>query len=264
MGTGNIFKTDLYKLNNYVQNSMISYPKELIIENLREFFSKDSYYHYQRDQWGFPKTPEQNDLVGSSGLEDDSTTRLFIGEAFRYDIIYYPAILVKSGGSRSVPLSFNRNKGTVQWVPTVYIDGYGNRSIVQNPDYFVQAGAWEGSVTLDIKTRSLKARDDLVDIISLSFIDTMFDDLKDAGVLIKGLSTSGPSEAEDRNDKLFLQTITLDIRSEWRRQIPISNVIDVINICVEIGNLEVEPEQLAPNLEIDTDAELIDGILKFQ
>lgn len=263
MGTGNIVKTDLYHLHNYVQNSMVSYPKELIIETLREFFSQDSYYHYQRDPWGFPKTPDHTDLDPEAGFEDDATTRLFIGEAYRYNVIYYPAILVRNGGSRSIPISFNRNQGTVQWSPTVVTDGYGNSTIVNVPVHFVQAGAWEGTISVEVRSRSLTARDELIDLLSIAFVDNKFQDLINAGVLIKSLSVGSPSETEDRNDKLFTQSITLDIRSEWRRQIPIQSVIDIINLCVEIGNLETNPEQLAPNLAIQTDVQLIDEILNL-
>ena len=121
MGTANTFKTDLYALHNYVQNTMLIHPKELMIEMLREFFSRDSYYHYVRDAWGFPLTPDHTDLSGDAGLNDDVTTRLYIGEAYRYDINYYPAILVRTGGSKYVPISMGREKGSVQYTTTRFI-----------------------------------------------------------------------------------------------------------------------------------------------
>jgi len=42
-GTLNIERTDLYRIHNVVQNTIMSYPKELIISILRDEFSKDSY-----------------------------------------------------------------------------------------------------------------------------------------------------------------------------------------------------------------------------
>lgn len=260
MGTGNNVKTDLYSLHNYVQNTMISFPKELFIETLREFFSQDSYYHYQRDAWGFPKIPDHTDLPSQSGLHDDVTTRLFIGEFYRYDPIYYPALLVKSAGSRSVPISMNRDKGSLQWRNIKFIDGYGNERIVSTPDYFVQSGAWEGSITVDVESRSPRSRDELVDIISLAFVDTRFEEMKNSGVLIKGVNAGSQSEGDDRNDKLFRQTITFDIRSEWRRHIPVQNIVDAINICADIGNLSTDPPALAPNLRISTSVDLIEEL----
>lgn len=262
MGTANNVKTDLYGLYNYVQNTMISFPKELFIETLREFFSKDSYYHYQRDEWGFPKVPDHTDLPSDSGLSDSAATRLFIGEAYRYDVIYYPALIIRNAGSRSVPISMSRDKGSLQWQDTLFVDGYGNEKIIQTPAYFVQAGAWEGSVTIDVETRSPRSRDELVDWISVAFVDACFDDMKNSGVVIKsGSPTAGsPSETDDRNDKLFKQTITFEIRSEWRRHIPVDNVVEVINVCADIGNLAHDPPVVAPNLKISTTVELLNNL----
>lgn len=261
MGTGNDFKSDLYRIFNYVQNALIIHPRDLILESLRDFFSADSYYRYQRDAWGFPKTPDHTDLPSTAGLDDDITTRLFIGEPYRDNLIYYPAILVKSGGSRSVPLSFNRNKGYLHYKNIEYIDGYGNSTIINTPSYFEQSGAWEGQVVAEIEARSPRARDELADLVSILFVDTFHERLIQSGVLIKGVSTSGPSDVEDRNDKLHKVSVTFDIRSEWHRQIPVERTVDIINICVEFANnLEEYPEIVSPNLTINSTVELVNEL----
>lgn len=261
-GTGSTVKTDLYGIFDYVQNTGSSFSKEVIIETLREFFSQDSYYHYQRDVWGFPKTPNHEGLNLEAGYQDDISTRLFIGEKYRQDAIFYPCLLIKSGGSRSIPISFNREKGSVQWQAIQYMDGYGNTKIISTPSHYIQAGAWEGTISIDIQTRSLKARDELGDLVALAFVDTYFEDLMNSGVIIKGVSRSGASEADDRYDKLFTETITLDIRTEWRRHIPITTTIDVIKICLEIGHFESNQQFVAaPALTINTTLELADQIL---
>src|SRR5574338_1021430 len=112
MSSNNFFRSDLFGIYNIIQASMIVYPKEIIIATLRDFFSKDSYYHYSKDQWGFPNTTDHTDLppgadmpAGAGARPDLSptsilSTRVFIGENYRYEGIYYPAIFVKSGGSR--------------------------------------------------------------------------------------------------------------------------------------------------------------------
>lgn len=263
MGTSNTFNTDLYSINHYVQNSLISHPKSLIIESLKEFFSLDSYYHYQRDSWGFPLTPDHTDLDPEAGMSDDLTTRLFIGEAYRKDIIYYPALIVKHGGSRSVPISMNRNVGTVQWGLTKVIDGYGNESLFSTPTHFIQAGAWEGTISVDVRTKSLRARDELTELVSLLFVDNCFDQLKNSGVLIKTTTIGSPSEVEERNDNLYSQTVSFEIRSEWRRHIPVESVIDAINICIDLGQFTTTGQNEAPNLTINTSIELIDNLLNL-
>src|SRR5271169_3906731 len=101
MSSNNFFKSDLYGIYNIVQASMIVYPKEIIISTLRDFFSHDSYYHYSRDQWGFANTTDHTDLPPGADFPTQfnrygatqSTgvpTRLFIGENYRYDGIFYP------------------------------------------------------------------------------------------------------------------------------------------------------------------------------
>ena len=261
MGTGSTHKSDLYGIFNYVQNTMIVHPKELIIETLREYFSKDSYYHYVKDAWGFPLVTDHTNLDPEAGLFDDATTRLYIGEPYRYDNNYYPSILIRSAGSRYVPISMSRNKGAVQYENIRFVDGYGNETNIATPSHFIQAGAWEGSISIDIETKGIRERDELVELISILMVDTRFDELKDGGVLIKGLSSSAPAEIDDRNDKIFKQTVTCEIRSEWRRQVPIQNLIDMINICIEFaGNLDAEPVVTAPNLRITTNIELLNAI----
>lgn len=259
MATGNFIKSDLYVLHNYIQNSMISYPKELFIETLRDHFSEDSYYRYQRDAWGFPINPDHTNIPLDT-LHNNNVSRLFIGEYFKQGAIYYPALLIKANSFKSTPISMSRNKGTVKYESIKYIDGYGREKIISTPAYFVQTGAWEGSMSVDIETRSSRARDELTDLVSIMFHDTRFDELKDAGVLIKSVSAGSPTESEDRNDKLFKCSISFDIRSEWRRHIPVRSIIDAINISIDIGDLTKTPAEISPNLKINTNVEFIEAL----
>lgn len=274
MSANNFFKSDLFGIYNVVQASMLIYPKEVIIASLRDFFSKDSYYHYSKDQWGFANTTDHTnlplgaDLPYGTGAHPELantvnlSTRLFIGENYRYDGIYYPAVLVKSGGSRYVPISINRDQDSVQYDNLIYQDGYGNQTAVHKPIALITAGAWEGSIIIDVLTRSLRARDDLLELIGMWFVELNFDTLVDIGVVVKPPSISAPTETDDRNDKLFRQSITLDIRTEWRREIPISNIIDTILFTVSFGNL-LKDTPPAANLTVNTEVSLTDLLLKM-
>lgn len=263
MATANTFKSDLYAIGNYVQNSMITHPKEVFIDVLRDFFSQDTYYRYVADPWGFPKVPDHTDLGTEAGIENDLTTRIFIGEYYRFDSIYYPAILVKSGGSRYTPLSMSQNRGSVIYGNTLFIDGYGNETTVATPEYFQQDGAWEGTINLEIKTLDGDARNELTGLVSILFGNYRRQELQNAGVFVKGVSASGESETDDGNHKLFNVTISVDIRTEWRRRVPVSDTIDAINICVDFGDLQTEPPVLAPNLRIATQVELLTSMLEL-
>lgn len=258
MTTNNFFKSDLYQIHSIVQNSMTLYPKELVIATLRDFFSRDTYYHYAHDHWGFPQTPDHTDLPINSGFTDDITTRVFIGESYRFDVIYYPALIVRHGGSTSVPISINRETAGVKWGSMVFEDGYGNIKTFPTPEHFIFAGAWEGSINIDVMTRDLRARDDLVDLISLLFVDIAFNDLVKSGLIVKGVSSGAPTETDDRNDHVFRQTVTLQIRSEWRRNVPIGNIIEIINMGVEFGRTDPATEPIAPNLTINTGTTLME------
>jgi hypothetical protein len=240
----------------------MAYPKELIIGMLREEFSKDSFYHYVSDPWGFPKVPDHTDLPLGAGLNDDLTTRIFIGEAFRFDAIFYPALLVKMTAARSVPISMNRNKDVVEYEKQLVIDGYGNSKEFFIPKYIDLAGAWEGTIAIDVISRDILDRDNLVSIVMLLFTDIRFESLRKAGVLVKSgqPSLGGISEGDDRQqDKLYKATISVDIRTEWRRLIPISDVVERINFCVDfrVWGSEVITN---PNIAIGASISILDQI----
>lgn len=273
MGINNFFRSDLMELHNIVQASMLVYPKEIIISTLRDFFSTDSFYHYSKDAWGFANTTDHTDLPLGADVptsfdknganQEGLSTRLFIGENYRYNGIYYPAILVKSGGSKYVPISINRNQETVRYEDIIYEDGYGNQTSVRKPAAFVTAGVWEGSIIIDVMTRSLRSRDDLVELVAMCFTEITFNTLYDIGVIVKPITISSPSETDDRNDKLFRQTLTLDIRTEWRREIPIYSLVDRILFTVNFENANVPNSPQPNNLTINTEVNLIDQILKL-
>jgi hypothetical protein len=250
MAAGFNYNTDLYGLYNVVQNTMIRYPKDLIIASLRDFFSQDSKYHFVKDSWGFANTPDHTDLPPDAGLYDSLTTRVFIGESNRFDVAFYPAVLIKAGSFRYVPISFNRNQYYVENKTVEVTDGY-NRKFVLVPDKFVLAGAWEGSINIDILSRAIQERDDLVELISLYFTDLNWNNLSRVGLSIRpDISISAASETDDRNDKMHRSSITLNIRGEWRREIPVGNVLDVITFCVEYG--DIRGTNYLPNLETRT------------
>ncbi len=263
MSSNNFFKSDLYSLHNIVQASMLVYPKEIIIATLRDFFSKDSYYHYSKDQWGFPNTTDHTDLPPGADLPSGAgarpdlsptsilSTRLFIGENYRYEGIYYPAILVKSGGSRYVPISINREQESIKYGDILYEDGYGNQTVIKRPEAFFTAGCWEGSIIIDVITRSLRSRDDLLELVGMCFSEIHVNSLYDVGLIIKPPQIGAPSETDDRNDKLFRQSVTLDIRTEWRREIPINSVIDAIFFTSTFEDL-ARSGSPAANLTVNT------------
>lgn len=260
MGTTSFVKTDLYALHGVVQNTMMSYAKELIIETLREEFSKDSYYHYVRDVWGFANRIDLTDVPTEAGLNDDITTRIFIGESYGYDGKFYPAVLVTSGGFKSVPISMSRNKALIQYKAQKIIDGYGNQKIFSTPSHFSLAGAWEGNINIDILAGDVSSRDEIAEIVSSILTITNFESLQYAGVVVKPISVGSPSEVDDYKDKLYKIPISCDVRTEWAQNIPISKVIDIINFCINFGDLNNPNPTFSPNLQINESINLFEII----
>lgn len=266
MSTGSagfIDESDLYAIYNVVQASFIRYSVDVVIDTLKEFFRKDSVYHWVGDPWGFSKTPDHTDLDPNAGLNDDLTTRIYIGRPNRLlsSGIYYPAILVKFSGGRQVPIGLNRDQNRVDYDTLTYVDEFDNRILVQSPSKFVISFAFEGTISIDVYARGIRECEDISQLVTIFFADLQWNELYKAGFSIKPTINISALQntQDDRNDKLFRQTITLEYRTEYRREIPVSGILEKINFCVDFAdNLQKAEPNIAPNLSINTSFELLD------
>jgi hypothetical protein len=112
-------------------------------------------------------------------------------------------------------------------------------------------------------TRSLRSRDDIAEAVAMCFTEVTFDTLYDVGLIIKPISIGAASESDDRNDKLFRQTLTLDIRTEWRREIPVRNIIDAIFFTSTFEDLSRPGTPVPANLTVNTETSLTDLLLNM-
>lgn len=261
MSVGTFFSSDLYSLYHVIQNTQILFPKELLLSTLREYFAKDTKYHYVKDPWGFPKTPDHTDLDPSAGFDDDSTTRIYIGQESRMDIPFYPAVLIKHTGSSFVPISINEEKECIQYGYRLYVDGYNNRYNVLVPLGFIFAGAWDLSFSIDVMTEGAQDRATIVEAICM-LLQIKRDDLTRSGLFIKSVKTDGESSEVYQNDLIYKQSISIDCRGEYRRLIPITNIIEAINVCIEFGDLATNNPD--PNLQINYYFDISDMILNAE
>ncbi len=234
--SGGFFSSDLYSIYNIVQNTQIIYPKELLISALREYFAKDSKYHFVKDEFGFPKTPDHTDLDPGAGFDNDATTRIFIGAENRFDVKYYPAVLVKMTGANSVPISINQEQDCIQYEYVPYYDGNGNNTFLNVPTHMLFAGSWDLTFDIDIYAESPHDRNQIGEAISMLFAHIVRNQLTRAGLFIKSTRTSPENMEDYQNDKIYRLTVTLDCRGEWLRKIPITSVVEIINACFEIGH----------------------------
>jgi hypothetical protein len=253
-GTKQFVFSDVYNLDRIVQHTGILAGRNLLIDVLREIFARDREYRYLRDIYGFPKTPSHVGLDPDAGIVDDSTTRLFIGSAYRYDISYLPAIIVRQTSSSYVPVSFNQNRWVVEYETQRIIDGYGNVEYIQVPSHYSYAGAWNQTFEVKVMARSLEDVVSIADVVLISLQGTYRPVLQQNGLFVRSVSAGGESaETIGANDPFFSISITVNTRSEWRREVPVSTLVDRIAFCftIDLVDTDVPASDLTIKTQLD-------------
>jgi hypothetical protein len=229
--------SDIFNLENIVQTTGIMHSKNILIDCLRDIFRRDREYKYVEDVFGFPKTPGLLGFDPSVGLDDDESTRIFIGSTYRYDVKFHPSLIVKNTGLRYVPLSFNQEFLSVLYRKELIMDGYGNKTIISTPGAYVQAGIWDQTFEIKVTAESEVDREEIADIVQTTLMGPRRLELQQAGLFIKTLSSSGEQEEPYTNDYLYSISISLETRSEWKMHIPINNICERIGLCIHFNTI---------------------------
>lgn len=240
--------SNFFRDNYITQQSLIKHPKNLIIDTLRKNFSRDDTFTYRQDEYGFPLTP---DISGES-YDTDFSTRILISDAYRYEVKFFPAIIVKANGGTYKALSFNQN-GTIRYRKDIIEDAFGGRRLVTTPTHKVYAGAWDINMEIQILADSHTELIELVDITSMILQYTDWQELRANGLLIKTMSVGAENSEPYINDYIYSQSITLNCRTEWRVEIPINNLVEKVVFNIESVK--------TPSYPIKTNADLVE--LKF-
>lgn len=261
MTTANFFPSDLFAIHRIIQNTQIIYAKELIVSALREYFAQDTRYHYVRDEWGFPKVIDATDVHPEAGLHDDLMTRIWIGQENKLDTVFRPSLLVKHTGANYKPIAFNQNNESIQYSKRLFEDGYGNNYVIKVPQYFMFSGAWDTNFDIEVEADAPVDRSALAECVSMLFQSILFNRMPLDGLFVKNTRVSGESVEDFQNNKIFKQTISLECRGEYRRIIPIENLIDVINVCIDFSSM-IPPvgSTYAENLRINIQLNLLDVV----
>ena len=220
--------SSFFKDNHIIQQSLIKHPKELIIDALRHNFSNDNTFTYRQDEYGFPLTPD----VSGQSYDSEFSTRILISDAYRYEVKFFPAIIVRANGGSYKPLSFNQN-GTIRYKIDVIEDEYGGKVFTKTPSHKVYAGAWDLNLEVQILADSHSELVELTDITALALQYTSWQELRAHGVLIKNLSVGAENAEQYINDFIYSQSITLNCRAEWRVEIPINNLVEKVVLNIE-------------------------------
>lgn len=234
MATSHRVYSDLFHMSDFITQTAVSQGKNLLIDALREYFRQDTFYRFSTDAFGFPLVVDMTDLPPD--IQEERTTRIFIGDIFRYDKRYWPAIVVRYSSGRTYHVSFNQNH-TTRYRLDLVLDGYGGRSYIRVPTHHVVAGAWEQSFEVLIAAESVPDREELTDIVSSFLIGKARQELYEAGLFVRNVSLGGEREDDWGNDKVYIQSITVETFSEWRREVPIDSLVETINFCFKYGLL---------------------------
>jgi hypothetical protein len=233
--------SDIFNLEHVVQQVGMVATKNILIDTLRDIFRQDREYKYVQDVFGFPKTPNHLGLAPDAGLNDEETTRIFIGSTYRYDVKFNPSIIVKNTGSTYNPISFNQDFLGVVYKRESLSDGYGNRTTVSTPAFNVLVGAWEQTYEIKVIAESEVDREEITDIVMVSLIGSRRRELEQAGVFIKTIRSGGETEEPYANDYLYTVSINIDVRTEWKIHIPINDVCERIALCLTFNALDSDP-----------------------
>ena len=215
--------SSFYGDNHIVQNSLMVQPKQLMIDLLRREFSTDSEYTYRSDEYGFPLVRDM------SGIDADSelTTKILISDQYRYDMKFFPNMLVSSKGGSYKALSANQNQ-TIKYRTDVTEDRYGDRRVLKTPTHRVYSGMWEISLDIQINAESHVETEELADLAAIILQYKVFQELRAGGFILKTLSVGSESSEQYANDFIYSQNISISGVSEWRVEVPIDNLVEKI------------------------------------
>jgi hypothetical protein len=215
--------SNFFSDNYIIQNVAITQPKNLLIDIMRRHFAEDNVYTYRSDEYGFPLTV---DMTGKT-RDDLDTTKILITDLYRHEVKFYPAITVKSSGGSYVPISFNQNE-TIKYRKDIVTDEFGRQIVVSTPTHRVYDGSWEQSFEVSVYSESHSELEEIVEILLMLFQHTCWNELRENGLFIKALNFSGENAQPYSNDYIYIRNITLQVRTEWRVEVPISDIIEKI------------------------------------
>lgn len=224
----NYFYSNYFNEFNIVQQTAVTHPKTLLINCLKNYFQFDNLYTYKSDEYGFPLV---KDITGEDPDIGEST-KILISDIYNHEIKFFPSIVVKCNGGSYRPISFNQD-GTLQYRTHRATDNFGVERLITVPSHKVYTGAWEINFDLSIMTESQRELEELTDIVSLLLQYSCWNELRAGGLFIKTLSIGGESAEEYANDFIYSQSISLSTRSEWRVEIPISNLVEKVVFKLE-------------------------------
>lgn len=199
----------------------VKYIKDVIINSLRDVFSRDPDYTYIKDENGvFPDFDNEN--LG-----------VVITDVFSYDVEFLPAITIRVNSSTLVPVSFNQNQGTFDYQK----DEEGNLVRAADgkpiPVWKEFSGLYDTAATLNIHAWDPLAREELVTRVAILFKHVLRDQLyADFGFFVKDVSVGGETETDYHNDFIYSQPVTIQVLTGWNNRLPVGEQLEGVNLQI--------------------------------
>lgn len=228
--------SNFFSDNHVIQQVCIVQPKNLFIDVLRRRFALDNLYTYRMDEFGFPLTP---DLTGGD-IDSENTTKILISDVYRYDVKFYPAVVVKTAGGSYKPISFNQN-ATIKYRKDVVQNNFGQNIITKTPTHRVYAGMWENNFDITVYSESHSELEEITEIILSELQFVSWNELRANGIFIQGTNFSAENAEPYANDYIYSHTISLRTLTEWRAEIPLDNVIEKIVFYFDSTRTPIQP-----------------------
>ena len=105
--------------------------------------------------------------------------------------------------------------------------------MVTTPTHRIYAGRWELGFDVQIYSESQSELQELVDIVSLALQYSLWNELRENGLFISQLRIGAEQAEPYANDFVYNTAISLTTLSEWRVEIPVSNIVEKIAFTLE-------------------------------
>ena len=229
-------------------STLIVDSKDIIITELRKYFSSDPVYTYREDSFGYPLLPLCELVDGSSAGREgvvwgDNSTKIIVTDDYRFKPRWFPAVIVSDSGGSNYEVSFNQELSSVKYkIEDIIRDG----KLIQRrvPSHTLFAGAWKNNFAINIIAEDHPTRKRLKDICSLLLMNILRNTLLEKGIFIEKINMSADREEDYANSFYYYATINIDLFSEWRREIPITMLVEAISAEASWLLLALSPQDI--------------------
>jgi len=230
-------------------STLVVDSKDILISSMREWFSNDPVYTYRSDQFGFPLMPKCELVDGSSAGREgiiwgETSTKLIITDDYRFGPRFFPAIIVSDNGGSNYEISFNQELSSVKYKVEDVIRG-GRLIKRRVPSHVLFAGAWKQNYAINIIAEDHSTRKRLKDTVAILLMNVLRNVLMERGILIEKMNFGGDREEEVKNSFYYYATINIDLFSEWRREIPITMLVEAISVSTSFLTAALSPQDIA-------------------